>query len=97
MSWLQILLASIHYIAFGLGLWAIFERGRCFKRLKKSPSESESLQKALFYDNLWAIAAILIIGTGLVKAFGHIEKPSEFYLKNGLFHAKLTLVFVIGP
>jgi putative membrane protein len=46
-------------------------------------------------DAWWAVAALIWLGTGLWRAFGHLEKPTAYYLAQPLFHAKLTLFVLI--
>jgi putative membrane protein len=49
-----------------------------------------------FYaDTWWGVAALVWIGTGLVRAFGGLEKGSVYYLHNHLFWAKMTLLLMI--
>jgi putative membrane protein len=42
-------------------------------------------------DSLWGVAAGLWIVTGLTRAFGHVERDPEFYLRNGFFYVKMAL------
>jgi hypothetical protein len=44
---------------------------------------------------VWGIAAVLWIGTGLVRAFGGLEKGSAYYLHNHLFWTKMGLLGLI--
>lgn len=44
-------------------------------------------------DLAFALAAGLVLATGLVLWFG-VGKPAAFYTENGLFHIKLTLFVV---
>ena len=46
-------------------------------------------------DLVYGIAAILVLGTGLLRWFVY-GKGSEFYLSNPLFHIKLTLFVLMG-
>ena len=49
-------------------------------------------------DSFWGIAALLWIITGLWRAFGGLEKGSDYYLHSNTFIAKMTLfvlVFII--
>lgn len=46
-------------------------------------------------DAIYGVAAVLVLATGLAMVFG-VGKGSAFYLKNGLFHLKLTLFVVIA-
>jgi len=40
---------------------------------------------------LGGVAAALWLLTGLARAFGHVEKAPEFYLRNGFFWIKMAL------
>jgi putative membrane protein len=42
-------------------------------------------------DNAWGIAALFWLGTGLVRAFGGVEKPAAWYTGNPLFWVKMGL------
>jgi putative membrane protein len=56
------------------------------------------VKDVLFADNLWGIAAALWLLTGLWRAFGGLEKGSDFYLHNTAFLIKISLfalVFVL--
>lgn len=46
-------------------------------------------------DTLWAVAAVLWITTGLVRAFGGFEKGTVYYLHSGAFHAKMALLAAV--
>lgn len=45
----------------------------------------------LYGDNMWGIASILWIGTGLMRAFGGLEKGTHWYLNQPLFWAKMAV------
>jgi putative membrane protein len=45
--------------------------------------------------NLWGLAAILWIATGLLRAFGPFEKGASYYLHDRIFDAKMVLLLVI--
>lgn len=50
----------------------------------------------MFYaDNWWGLAALVWIGTGVIRAFGGFEKGSFYYLHNHFFWMKMTLLAVI--
>jgi len=50
----------------------------------------------VFYaDNWWGLAALVWIGTGLIRAFGGYEKGSVYYLHNHFFWIKMALLGLI--
>lgn len=88
---LAALLSALHILALPLGLCALFVRGRKLRALSQTPSD-EAARAALFVaDNFWGLAAAVWIATGLLRAFGGLEKASTFYLHNGFFYTKLGL------
>lgn len=85
------LVSSLHLLALALGLPAVFLRGRALRgRL-----DAEGLHRLFAADSVWGIAAILWIATGLLRAFGGLEKGAEFYLASPLFWLKLGLFLAI--
>ncbi len=53
------------------------------------------MEAVLFADNLWGIAALLWLGSGLLRAFGPFEKGSGYYLHSGAFLLKMALFVVV--
>jgi putative membrane protein len=45
-------------------------------------------------DSLWGVA-LLWLASGLARAFGHVEKAPEFYLRNGFFWIKMALFVLV--
>jgi putative membrane protein len=88
---LRWLLASVHLLAFGIGLGSIEVRARALSRLPDPPS----LRRALSSDAWWGIAALLWVGTGLPRLFLGTEKPTAYYTANHLFWLKMGLFTVI--
>jgi putative membrane protein len=88
---LRWLLASLHLLALGIGLGAIFARARSLGDARAT----RDLRSVFLADNLWAAAGALWLGTGLWRAFGGIEKGAAYYLGHPLFHAKLGLFLAI--
>lgn len=88
---LRITLAAVHLIALGLGLGAVIARGTA---LRESPSNA-ALRRAFRSDSVWGLAALLWIGTGLWRLLSGTEKPTAFYLKNPVFHAKMGLFVIV--
>src|SRR6266487_5458290 len=85
------LLAAVHLLALGLGLGAIWARGRALR----GELDPAGLRRAFYADTWWGVAAVLWIGTGLVRAFGGFEKGSFYYLHNHFFWGKMGLLAAI--
>jgi putative membrane protein len=87
------IVAALHFLALGIGLPSIYLRGRALKgRLN-----AEGLRRLFAADTVWGVAAALWIVTGLLRAFGGLEKGTAFYLASSLFWTKMILfVLVIG-
>ena len=85
------LLAALHLLALGVGLGAVWARGRALQAQLDVPG----LRRVFYADAWWGIAALLWIGTGLVRAFGGFEKGSFYYLHNHVFWAKMALLVAI--
>ncbi len=88
---LRWLVASIHLIALAVGALAVAARARALHRAR----DTADLPAVFRADNLWGIAAVLWLATGLWRAFGGLEKGTAYYLGQPLFHAKLGLFVVI--
>jgi putative membrane protein len=88
---LSAVVSSLHLLALAIGLPAVFLRGRALKgRL-----DADGLRRVLAADNVWGIAAALWIVTGLLRAFGGLEKGTEFYLHSPLFWVKMALFVLV--
>jgi putative membrane protein len=83
--------AALHLLALGVGLGAVWARAQGLR----GTLDAAGLKRVFYADTWWGIAAILWIGTGLVRAFGGLEKGSWYYLHNELFRAKMTLLILI--
>lgn len=88
---LSAIVSSLHLLALALGLPAVFLRGRALK----GPLDAAGLRRLLAADNVWGIAAVLWIVTGLLRAFGGLEKGADFYLHSPLFWTKMALFLVV--
>jgi putative membrane protein len=84
-------LAFLHLFALGIGLGAVWTRARALR----GPLDGAGLRRVFAADNLWALAAVLWIGTGVWRAFGGVEKGTTYYLTNPFFHAKMGLLFLV--
>lgn len=90
---LSAILSAFHVLALGIGLGAVFVRGRAMRSMANGQSAS---MKTLFVaDMFWGVAAGLWLVTGLLRAFAGFEKGTEYYLQNSMFHLKLTLFILL--
>jgi putative membrane protein len=81
------IVSALHVLALALGLPSVYLRGRALK----GPLDRDGLGRLLAADTVWGIAAALWIATGLLRAFGGLEKGSQFYLQSPLFWTKMAL------
>ena len=88
---LSAIVSALHVLAVAIGLPAVFLRGRALR----GPLDSTGLRRLFAADNLWGLAAILWVVTGLLRAFGGLEKGAAFYLASHLFWTKMTLFVLI--
>lgn len=88
---LSYILATFHILTFGIGFYAIWSRGNALKKL----NEISGLSEVFKADNLWGLSALLWITTGLWRAFGGLEKGSDYYLHNWVFIAKMALFLLV--
>lgn len=88
---LSAVVSSLHLLALALGLPAVFLRGRALR----GSLDAEGLRRLLAADNVWGLAALLWVATGLLRAFAGLEKGSEFYLQSRLFWVKMALFVVV--
>ena len=83
-------LSALHVLTLGLGLGAVYTRGRALAgRL-----DDAGWNRLLAADNLWGIAALLWITTGLGRVFFG-GKETSFYWRNGFFWTKVALFALI--
>ena len=68
------LLSSLHLLALALGLPSVVVRGL------RGPLDAAGLGGLFVAGTAWDLAALLWLATGLLPAFGGLEKGSQFYL-----------------
>jgi putative membrane protein len=85
------LFAASHLLALGIGLGAVWARGRALG----SRLDPAGLRRVFNADSAWGLAAVLWIGTGLARAFGGLEIGSAYYLQYHLFWTKMALLGLI--
>ena len=83
--------AAVHLLALGLGLGAVWARGRALR----GELDAAGLRRVFYADSWWGAAAGVWIATGLLRAFAGLEKGSAYYLHNHLFWAKMGLLVLI--
>ena len=87
------ILSAVHLLTLGIGLGAIFARGRALRRL--ASGDVGALKGVFLADNWWGLAAALWITTGLIRVFGGVEKSADFYLYNVFFWIKMALFLLV--
>jgi putative membrane protein len=85
------LAASLHLLALGIGLGAVWARGRALR----SSLDAGTLRQVFFADTLWGLAAVLWISTGLWRLLAGLEKGTGYYLQNHLFLTKMALLALV--
>lgn len=85
------LFAALHLLPLGIGLGAVWGRFRALR----APLSTDSIRRALYADSWWGIAALVWVSTGLTRAFGGLEKGTDYYLHNPIFHLKMGLLLLI--
>ncbi|MGQ0713539.1 MAG: DUF2214 family protein [Gemmatimonadaceae bacterium] len=88
---LPLLLAGLHLLALGIGLGAIWTRGRALRGVV----DGAALRRAFAADAWWGVAAVVWLGTGLARLFAQTEKTLDYYLGNPLFHMKMGLFLIV--
>ncbi len=87
----RLLLAGLHLLGLGIGLGAVWARGRSLS----SHLDAASLRAVFLADAWWGAAAFLWISTGLWRLLAGIEKDTGYYFQNHLFLTKMALLAVI--
>jgi putative membrane protein len=85
------LFSALHLLALGIGLPSVFLRGRALS----GHLDDTGLKRLFRADTAWGIAAALWVVTGLARAFGGLEKGSQFYLSSSLFWLKMALLVAV--
>jgi len=85
------LLASLHLLALGIGLGAVWFRGRALR----SRLDAAGLRMVFQADNLWGLAAFLWVSTGIWRLLAGVEKNTAYYFQNHFFLTKMALLLLI--
>lgn len=88
---LSTLFAALHLLTLGIGYGFAWMRGRALANVKTKAD----LANVFFADNMYGIAALLWVATGLWRAFGGLEKGTDYYLSNHVFWLKMILFTIL--
>ena len=88
---LRWLLASLHLLALGVGLGAVWVRAIALR----GPLDPSGLRRALAADSWWGFAGLLWIVTGLWRLLAGTEKPTHYYMDNHFFYLKMAALLVL--
>lgn len=88
---LSAIVSALHLLALAIGLPSVLLRGRALA----GPLDGPGLRRLFAADTWWGVAALVWIATGLARAFGGLEKGSQFYLASPLFWVKMALLGTI--
>jgi putative membrane protein len=83
--------ASLHLLALGIGLGAVWARGRALK----SGLDGTALRQVFLADAFWGLAALIWISTGLWRLLAGLEKGTGYYLQNHVFWTKMGLLGLV--
>ncbi|MBL7951477.1 MAG: DUF2214 family protein [Flavobacteriales bacterium] len=85
------LFAVFHLLGLAIGLAAVYARWRALRQAK----EQKDIAAVLHADSWYGLAALIWIGTGLMRAFGGLEKGTAHYLGDHWFIGKMTLFLIV--
>lgn len=88
---LSFAIAYLHILTLGIGFYGIWARANALKKLK----DNTGLPEVFKADNFWGLAALLWIITGLWRAFGGLEKGTDYYLHSTAFLIKMGLFLLV--
>src|SRR5262245_27078892 len=77
-------------LTLALGVGGVFARGRALSR----PLDAAGWRALLAADNVWGVAALLWISSGIGRVFFGGKEPA-FYWRNGLFWVKMGLFSLV--
>ena len=81
------LASALHMLTLAVGFAAVVMRGAAMA----PPYSPQQLQRMFRADNVYGIAALFWIGTGLWRLLGGVEKSADYYLGSPAFYVKMGL------
>ena len=85
----EVLVTYLHYVGF-----AALAAALALELVLFRPAVSGTVARRLArIDALYGVSALTVLGTGLLRLLVY-GKPASYFMKNGLFHLKLTLFVV---
>jgi putative membrane protein len=88
---LRVTLATVHLLALGMGLGAVWARATVLTGSLDLPT----MRRAFRADTWWGVAALLWLATGLWRLFAGTEKATGYYLQNHIFFAKMGMFVLV--
>ena len=88
---LKYLFAALHLVALAIGIAAVYGRWRALRRVKSTVD----LPDVFHADNWYGIAVLIWLITGLMRAFGGMEKGTDYYLGSHWFLGKMALFVIV--
>lgn len=88
---LRIALATLHLLGLSIAVASIYSRALAFSEI----ADRAALHRGYRADNWWGISALILIATGLWRAFASMEKSSSYYWTSHLFQLKMALFGVV--
>ena len=85
------MLAALHLLGFGMAIGSVWARGRALN----GTLDRAGLKRVFEADAWWGLSAIVLIGTGLYRALGGIEKDTQYYFSNHAFLGKMACLILI--
>jgi putative membrane protein len=89
---LRLTLATLHLLALGIGLGAVWTRARS---LGSRPLDVGAVRRGFTADSWWGVAALLWIVSGLWRLLAGTEKATSYYTHDWIFLAKMLLFALI--
>lgn len=88
---LAAIVSAIHLLSLAGGVTCIVLRLAALRR----PLDEAGLARLFAADNAYGLLSITWIGSGAWRAFGSLEKGSDYYLGNHVFLFKMAALFVL--
>jgi putative membrane protein len=88
---LGLVLPALHLLSLALGVLSLTQRARALAAAERN----ENLRAVFFWDAVYGLVAVVWLGSGLWRAFGGVEKGTDYYLSNHAFWTKMLLLLVL--